>query len=75
MIGCVLLLTGFGENWHDCDTISRAVEGTLVAGIETSPFGSRIAPLGNGSVTTADSPEMTVVEPIELRAVTLKRIL
>ena len=69
-----MLLTGFGENWTT-DTISRAVDGTLVAGMETSPFGSRIAPLGKGSVTTADSPDSTVLEPIELRAVTLKRIL
>ena len=43
VIGCVLLLTGFGENWTT-DTISRAVDGTLVAGMETSPLGSRIAP-------------------------------
>jgi hypothetical protein len=49
--------------------------GTLAAGIETSPLGRRIAPDGSGSVTTADSVEMTVRDPIEFRAVTLKRIL
>ena len=47
----------------------------LVAGIEISPLGSLIAPLGSGSVTIADSLESTVVDPAEFRAVTLNRIL
>jgi hypothetical protein len=55
--------------------MSRAVEGTLVAGIDTSPLGSLIAPLGSGSVTIGDSAEMTVRDPTEFRAVTLNRIL
>jgi hypothetical protein len=46
-----------------------------VAGIDISPLGSFVAPEGNGSVTIADSAEITVKVPIEFRAVTLKRIL
>src|SRR5262245_51813992 len=55
--------------------MSRWFDGTLVAGIEISPLGSLIAPLGSGSVTIADSLDSTVVEPTELRAPRLKRIL
>ena len=67
-------VTGFGEK-TTCETVSRWFDGTLAAGIEISPLGRRIAPDGSGSVTTADSVEMTVVDPSELRAVTLKRSL
>src|SRR2546430_11159872 len=47
----------------------------LVTGIEICPFGSLIAPDGSGAVTTGDSPDVTVFEPIAFDAVTLKRIL
>jgi hypothetical protein len=67
-------VTGFGAN-STCDTTKRWFDGTLAAGIEISPLGSLIAPEGSGSVTTGDSLEMTVVEPIAFRAVRLKRIL
>ena len=65
-------VTGFGANctW---ETIRRWLDGTLTAGIEYSPLGRRIAPDGSGSVTTADSVEITVTEPSEFRAVTLNR--
>src|SRR5262245_52847471 len=74
VIGAVRLVTRLGENWTT-DTMRRWLDGTLVAGIEISPLGSLIAPLGSGSVTIADSPDMAVAEPAEFRAVMLNRIL
>ena len=74
VIGWLWLVTGLGENCTT-ETMSRWFDGTLVAGIDVSPLGSLMAPPGSGSVTIADSPEMTVVDPREFRAVTLKRIL
>jgi len=68
------VITGFGAK-ATRDTISRWSPGTLIAGIEISPVASRIAPAGSGTVTTADSLERTVVEPIAFRAVTFTRIL
>jgi hypothetical protein len=73
VIGWLRLVTGLGEK-TTCETISRAVDGTVDAGIETSPLGSRIAPDPSGSVTTGDSPERSVVDPAEFLAVMLKRI-
>ncbi len=67
-------MTGFGEN-TTCETTSRWFDGTLAAGIEISPLGRRIAPDGSGSLTMADSVEITVTDPRELRAVVLKRSL
>jgi hypothetical protein len=66
--------TGFGEN-ETRETTRRWSLGTLVAGMEMSPFGSLIAPAGSGTPTTPDSPEMTVTEPTAFRAVTLTRTL
>jgi hypothetical protein len=74
VIGFRWLLTGCGEN-STTETTSRAFVGTLDAGMEVSPLGSLTAPDGRGSVTTGDSADVTVVDPSELRAVRLKRIL
>ncbi len=69
-----MLVTGFGEN-ATRETIRRWSLGTLDAGIEISPLGSRIAPAGNGTLTTADSLESTVTDVIAFLAVTFTRIL
>ena len=47
----------------------------LVAGIEIAPLGSFTAPAGSGAVTTADSPDSAVRDPIALVAMILSRIL
>jgi len=64
-----------GENatWS---TTSRSLEGTLVAGIEVSPFGSLIAPGGRPAVeeTSAVGAETLVRWPAAFLAVTRNRI-
>jgi hypothetical protein len=69
-----LLVTVLGEK-TTCETTSRWSLGTLVGGIETAPFGSLTAPAGSGTLTSPDSDDNTVVDPIAFRAVTLQRIL
>src|SRR5215831_1527302 len=68
------LRTGFGLKltWV---TTSRWSDGTLVAGIEIAPLGSRTAPAGSGTPTTGDSPDSAVCEPSALLATTRSRIL
>src|SRR4029450_4045146 len=65
--------TGFGEK-STRSTTSRWFDGTLVTGIEVSPFGSLIAPGGPAAAfTTAVGAERRFAVPSLLRAVTRTR--
>jgi hypothetical protein len=73
VIGSVRDRTGLGENcaWS---TTSRSFDGTLVTGIDFSPFGSVITPAGPGGAcgpcTTPLCAVSLVASPREFRAMT-----
>jgi hypothetical protein len=73
VIGVSRERTGFGEK-STRSTTSRADDGTLVTGIDVSPFGNLIAPGGPAAAfTTAVGAERRCAWPSLFRAVTRTR--